>query len=52
MPNLVLMRPTPVPGTTRHGVQMEGLYVIDSARGEVTFSYRELETDALATNHS
>jgi hypothetical protein len=47
--NIRLLRPAPVAGPLRHGLQMEGLYTIDSSRGTVTFRYRELvSADAAA----
>lgn len=43
--NLTFLHAVPKPSSVVHGIQMEGLYTINTAQQAVTFSYRELVAD-------
>jgi hypothetical protein len=52
MPSLTFMHPTPIPGTTKHGMQMEPLFTINIDTGVCSFSYRNIITDSEDASYS
>jgi hypothetical protein len=44
MPSLKFLYPTPIPGTTKHGMQMEPVFTIDIDKGVCQFGYRNIIT--------